>query len=201
MYKGKYSRERRQRPALWAALALALVLTLTAGGTLAYLVSNTDEVTNTFTPASPGIEVPEVFDKNAKTSIQVKNTGDINVYVRVMLVASYQKEVNDKYEVCGSHAFEAKVPDFTLDDDWVKGADGYYYYKTALASGATTDNLLATGAKIELSQKENCCKMHIDVLAQAIQAEPDSVVGETWSNSKVTVTGDSGTLTVAAKTN
>lgn len=201
MYKGKYSRERRQRPALWAALALALVLTLTAGGTLAYLVSNTDEVTNTFTPASPGIEVPEEFDKNAKTSIQVKNTGDINVYVRVMLVASYQKEVDGGYEVCGSHAFEAKVPDFTPSDGWVKGADGYYYYKTALASGATTDNLLATGATIELSQKGNCCKMHIDVLAQAIQAEPDSVVGDTWSNSKVTVTGNSGKLTVAAKTN
>lgn len=199
MYKGKYSRERRQRPALWAALALALVLTLTAGGTLAYLVSNTDEVTNTFTPASPGIEVPEVIEGNAKTSIQVENTGDINVYVRVMLVASYQKEVNGKYEVCGSHAFEAKVPDFTLGTGWDKGADGYYYYKTALASGATTHNLLAT--KIELSQKENCCKMHIDVLAQAIQAEPDSVVGETWSNSKVTVTGNSGTLTVASKTN
>lgn len=201
MYKGKYSRERRQRPALWAALALALVLTLTAGGTLAYLVSNTDEVTNTFTPASPGIEVPEEIVGNAKTSIQVKNTGDINVYVRVMLVASYQKEVNGKYEVCGSHIPEPEVTDFTPGTDWVKGDDGYYYYTKALASDATTNNLLADGAKIELSQKENCCKMHIDVLAQAIQAEPDSVVGETWSNSKVTVTGDSGTLTVAAKTN
>lgn len=200
MYKGKYSRERKRRPALWAALALALVLTLTAGGTLAYLVSNTGAVTNTFTPAKPKIEIVEKFDGEVKKEITVKNTGDINVYVRVMLVASYQ----DAAGVCGTHA--DKVPSSVLPDsdynntDWVKGSDGYYYYRTALASGATTNNLLAKGKTIVLNQQENCCKMHVDVLAQAIQAEPDSVVGETWSNSKVKVTGNSGTLTVKTKT-
>lgn len=204
MYKGKYSRERRRRPALWAALALALVLTLTAGGTVAYLFTNTDAVTNTFTPANTGITIVENFDGEVKEEITVKNTGDIPVYVRVMLVASYQKEVNGKYEVCGSqHTPEVKVPDFTLGTDWVKGDDGYYYYTKSVSAQGETGSLIATDSSITLTKDpdHDGYVMHIDVLAQAIQAEPDSVVNTTWSNSKVTVTGNSGTLTVKTKTN
>lgn len=188
MYKGKYSRERRRRPALWAALALALVLTLTAGGTVAYLFTNTDAVTNTFTPASTGIEVPEEFDKNAKTSIKVKNTGDIPVYVRVMLVASYQ---NDAGEVCGTH-----TPNHTINYDttnWILIGDYYYYKKPVAANNGETENLLA--ANISMDTDQDGCKEHIDVLAQAIQAEPTDAVINSW---KVTL-DQNGHITGAAE--
>lgn len=187
MYKGKYSRERRRRPALWAALALALVLTLTAGGTVAYLFTNTDAVTNTFTPAEPGIEIVEKFDGTYKEEITVKNTGDITVYVRVMLVASYQNEAG---EVCGTHT--AAEPTFTLGTDWVKIGD-YYYYKKAVPAEQSTGNLL--GTSITLDENQDCCKMHVDVLAQAIQAEPTDAVINSW---KVTL-DQNGHITGAAE--
>lgn len=185
MYKGKYSRERRRRPALWAALALALVLTLTAGGTLAYLVSNTGAVTNTFTPANTKIEIDEPgWNGTTKSSILVKNTGDINVYVRVMLVASYQ---NADGVVCGTHT--AAEPTFTLGTDWVKIGD-YYYYKKAVPAEQSTGNLLGTSITLTKDPDHDDYVMHIDVLAQAIQAEPDSAIQDAWG-----VTIANGTVT------
>lgn len=194
MYKGKYSRERRRRPALWAALALALVLTLTAGGTVAYLFTNTDAVTNTFTPAKTSIDIPEDFNGEIKKNVKVKNTGDIDVYVRAMIVVTWQ---NDAGEV---HATAPVVgTDYTMtgssDTEWVVGADGYYYYTSKVAPNGSTDILLTDCKPVEGKTPENY-HLVVDVLAQAIQAEPDSVVNETWSNSKVTVTGNNGTLTV-----
>lgn len=190
MYKGKYSRERRRRPALWAALALALVLTLSVGGTVAYLFTNTDPVTNTFTPAEAKVEIEENFDGTYKTEIKVKNEGNIPVYVRVMLVASYQKDDG----ICAVHTAELTSPILLDGDynstDWVKGSDGYYYYKTKVAADSTTTDLLGTNKSITLGQHEGCCKMHVDVLAQAIQAQPDSAIKDAWG---VTISGGSVT--------
>ena len=45
-----------------ALVALLVLLCCTVAGTLAYLVTNTDPVTNTFTPASVSTEVNEDFD-------------------------------------------------------------------------------------------------------------------------------------------
>lgn len=202
MYKGKYSRERRRRPALWAALALALVLTLSVGGTVAYLFTNTESVTNTFTPAETKIDIEEKFDGEKKTSITVKNEGNIDVYVRVMLVATYQNDEG----VCATHTAELNsliLPDDDYNStDWIKGSDGYYYYKTAVAAGKTTNDLLKNGTTITLYEKtDDGCKEHIDVLAQAIQAQPDEAVQQAWSSDKVTVSvGTDGNLTVSPKT-
>lgn len=196
MYKGKYSRERRRRPALWAALALALVLTLTAGGTLAYLVANTDAVTNTFTPANTGIEIPEEFDGQVKNNVKVKNTGDIDVYVRAMIVVTWQKngEVYATAPVAGT--------DYTIsigsNTGWTKGADGYYYYTSALKPNVSTGNLIDTCQPVAGKAPEGYTLV-VDVLAQAIQAEPDSVVTDVWKSGVSGVNNNDGTLTV--KTN
>lgn len=181
MYKGKYSRERRRRPALWAALALALVLTLSVGGTVAYLFMGTDPVVNTFTPGDAEVTIVEKFENNIKSSIKVENKGNIDVYVRVMLVASYQNDEG----VCATHTAELNSPILPDSDynstDWIKGSDGYYYYKTAVAAGNTTNDLLGANKSITLDQKtEDDCKMHVDVLAQAIQAQPDNAVKDAW---------------------
>lgn len=198
MYKGKYSRERRRRPALWAALALALVLTLTAGGTVAYLFTNTDAVTNTFTPAKTSIDVPEEFDGKVKKNVTVQNTGDIDVYIRAMIVVTWQDKDGNVYATA-----PVKGTDYTIslgnNTGWTAGADGYYYYGSALKPSASTGKLIDT-CKPVAGREPKDYTLVVDVLAQAIQTEPDSVVGAAWSNNKVTVTGNNGTLTVEPKT-
>ena len=67
-------------------ISLLALLTLTVGGTVAYLVASTDNVVNTFTPSHVDCTVDEVFNDNTKTSVTVTNTSDINAYLRVKLV-------------------------------------------------------------------------------------------------------------------
>lgn len=162
-----------------AAIAIILVVVMAIGGTVALLMDSTDSVTNKFAPASSGITIEEKVKENCKTEIAVKNTGDTGVYVRVSLVANY-------YDDNGNITGGAAVPDFTLNSDkWFVGNDGYYYYKQPVAAGDVTDNLLASGSKMQLEDN-----MQVTVLAQSIQASPTSVVHDKWG---VTVNSD-GTL-------
>lgn len=161
-----------------AAIAIILVVVMAIGGTVALLMDSTDSVTNKFAPASSGITIEEKFKENCKTEIAVKNTGDTGTYIRVSLVANYYENGN----ITGG----AAVPDFTLNSEkWFLGNDGYYYYKQPVAAGDVTDNLLASGSKMQLEDN-----MQVTVLAQSIQASPTSVVHDKWG---VTVNSD-GTL-------
>lgn len=162
-----------------AAIAIILVVVMAIGGTVALLMDSTDSVTNKFAPASSGITIKEEVKENCKTEIAVKNTGDTGVYVRVSLVANY-------YDENGNITGGAAVSNFTLNSDkWFLGDDGYYYYKQPVAAGDVTDNLLASGSKMQLEDN-----MQVTVLAQSIQASPTSVVYDKWG---VTVNSD-GTL-------
>lgn len=162
-----------------AAIAIILVVVMTIGGTVAFLMDSTESVINKFTPASSGITIEEEVKENCKTEIAVKNTGDTGAYIRVSLVANY-------YDENGNITGGAAVPDFALNEtNWFKGTDGYYYYQTPLPAGKVTESLLANGSKMELSEN-----MQVTVLAQSIQASPTSVVHDKWG---VTVNSD-GTL-------
>ena len=167
MYKGKYSNKKKRRLAPWAALALALVLTLSVGGTIAYLITDTGPVTNTFTPGKTDISIDEQINGPSKNEITVKNDGNVPVYIRVVIVANYHTNMGD---VCGQHS-SVSVPAFSLNSNWLKASDGFYYYKKPVSAGGSTENLIAQGSSITLNNAADGCVMHVDVLAQSIQAE------------------------------
>lgn len=155
-------------------LSLLVVTTVTVGGTVAYLTTKTEPVTNTFTPSKVTGEVTENFDGEVKKNIQVKNTGDIAVYVRVKLV-TYR--VNEKNEHIGG---VATIPDFTLGTDWVKHGE-YYYYTVPVepnhSSASLTDK---NGIKLREYDDADGGKQVIEVMAEVIQSEPAEAVGEAW---------------------
>lgn len=195
MNHGKY--ERRKAPARHEAkqgkmrliasiLSIVLVLTLGIGVTLAYLVANSEPIKNTFTPSEVSCEVTEEFDSETKSNVNVKNTSDIAVYIRVKLV-SYR--VNEKGQNIGG---EATVPEFTLGTGWFL-KDGYYYYSIPVAAGESPENPLIgeEGIKLVYYDDVDGGKQVIEVMAEAIQSLPTSVVAEKWN---VTVNED-GTLT------
>ena len=148
-------------------IALALILVLAVGGTVAYIFTQTDPVINTFTPTEAKITVDEKTNSNQKTSITVENisTG-VPVYIRVALVANM---IDKDKNVTGA----ASVPEFTPGDDWLEGSDGYYYYTKAVPVGESTGNLL----KSQMTLSEN---MQVVVLADAIQAMPKQAVIDAW---------------------
>lgn len=182
MYQGKHGNNHRgrapRRPRMsrtvMVALALVLVLGLAIGGTVAYLVTNTSAITNTFTPASVPNTPVEEFDSTTKTSIQVENEGNIAAYVRVKLV-TYRVDDNGS-RIGGA----ATIPTFTPANGWFEKG-GYYYYPTAVEPESTSPNLLPTGGiKLQQYTDADGGKQVIEVLTESIQAQPTSVVTSTW---------------------
>ena len=162
---GSHARRTAKSSAL--IIALALILVLAVGGTVAYIFTQTDPVINTFTPTEAKITVDEKTSDNQKTSITVvNNSTGVPVYIRVALVANM---IDKDENVTGA----ASVPTFTLGKDWIKGSDGYYYYTEPVPVGGSTGNLLEKAMTLD----EN---MQVVVLADAIQAMPKQAVIDAW---------------------
>lgn len=168
-------RKRRGRMAA-VVLSLVLLLALAVGGTVAWLNARTPKVTNTFTPAHVTCEVEETFDKTTgvKTDVNVKNTSDIDVYIRVKLV-TYR--TNDAGQHIGG---TAELPAFTLGENWVE-KDGYYYYTLPVAPGKTPAANLADKMTLTASYDDaDGGKQALDVMAEAIQSAPEGAVADAW---------------------
>lgn len=146
-------------------ISLLLIFTVTVSGTAAFLVTQTDGLTNTFTPSHVSCTVTERFDGTTKSNVNVTNTSDIDAYIRVKLV-SYR--VNGDNQHIGG---EAVVPQFTPGADWVKQGE-YYYYTKPVAPGEEPANALIDSINLAGSYNDaDGGKQVIEVMAEAIQAE------------------------------
>lgn len=163
--------------------ALFLIFTVSAGGTLAYLITSTDDVTNTFTPSEVEITLKEDFDGSTKENVKVTNTGDTDAYIRAAVVVTWKKD----------GAIYGKVPDEGKDyriewtkDGWTEGSDGFYYYKEPVAAKGETGVLFTECAPVIANIPEGY-KFHVEVIAQGVQSKPSNAVVEAWG---VTVKSD-----------
>ena len=168
-YRGKRARKRTLARPVLLALSLVLVLGLGVGGTLAYLVTNTDPVTNTFTPGEVTTEIEEPnWDGRVKEDVTIKNTGDVAVYIRAAIVANWV----DAYDNIIAPATKGTdYTSFTSDSGWVE-RDGYYYWISPVAVGSSTGKLINSCQPIASAKPEGADHLKMDILSQAIQAEP-----------------------------
>lgn len=178
-----------------ALLALLLLLCCTVAGTLAYLVDSTDPVTNTFTPASVSTEVKEDFDGITKSNVTIKNTGNIDAYIRATVVVNW---ASDKEVGVVSGTAPKEGTDYTIDwtmVNWVKVGDYYYYTQKVAAKGETKQ--LFTDCKLkEGVTPPSGYHLQVTILADGIQAEPVHVVADVWKDVRV----DGGKLVDATAT-
>ena len=187
MYKARYegkhgkpqaqsvsARPRRRGRATAMLLATVMLFALAAGGTIAWLTDKDRPLVNTFDPSKVTCEVQEKFDGKVKSDVNVKNTGDIDAFIRVKLV-TYR--TNDAGQHIGG---TAALPQFTLGANWVE-YNGYYYYTLPVAPGdkpATklTDSMTLT----ENYDDADGGHQSIDVMAEAIQSVPEAAVKAAW---------------------
>ena len=172
----------------FVVVATVLVAMTLCGTVLAYMFKKTEQYNNQFTPAEVSCEVLEAFDGVQKTSIRVKNTGNIDAYLRVRLVSYW---VDSEGNVV---AKPSSMPAFTLADGWISGSDNTYYYQSpvsSLAPNNMTAELLST--PIFLEQDANGYLQVVEVFAEAMQSEPKQAVQNSWG---VTVAAN-GTITAA----
>lgn len=167
------------------AVAVILVLCIGMAGTLMFLVDKTNEVTNTFDPAHVTCQVEESFNSNVKKNVNVKNTSDIDAYLRVKLVTYRVNDVGDR--IGGT----ATIPNFEPGTGWF-AKDGFYYYKNPVAPDQKPAADLIGDSGITLLEYRDADggRQVVEVIAEAIQSVPTSVVADKW---KVTV-GTDGTI-------
>lgn len=152
------------------AILIAMVL---YGTVVAYMFRQTEYKDNQFIPASVSCEVTEEVTDNSKTGIWVKNTGNINAYLRVKLISYWVDETGAIMPKA------SEVPVLALGQDWIAGDNGTYYYIKPVKPEDSTENLIQSS--VELKKDTDGNMQVIEVFAEAIQAEPMKAVVTSWN--------------------
>ena len=173
MKNGKFSKKDRRRLLRWnkSFVLLLAVVTLVigvVGGSLAYLIANTDSVVNTFTPGEVKITVDEKFDGNAKNDVKIRNTGNVDAKIRAMIVVTWQDDDGNVYPDAPAEGTDYSIQ-WTLEE-WSSSENGWYTYDTAVAPGESTGILFTACAPVE-GQTPEGYHLVVDVIAEAIQAD------------------------------
>ena len=159
-----------------ALVALLVLLCCTVAGTVAYLVTSTDPVTNTFTPASVTTQVEEKFDGITKRNVTIKNTGDIDAYIRAAVIINWA-DANGNVS-----ATPVKDGDYVIKYDrsntWKKIGDYWYYTKPVAADSLTEKALIESCAPVAGKAPEGY-NLQVTILADGIQADGVGSNGKT----------------------
>lgn len=193
-YDGKYlqsEHKQLRRPKRLATLLVSLVLVLgvAVGGTVAFLSTRTDSKENTFTPSKVTCEVTETFKNNVKSNVAVQNTGDTTAFIRAAINVTWMKdaEAGTEYDAA-NQTVSAKVPgkdtDYSIqladNTNWIRGADGYYYYKLPVDPQDSTGVLIEDCKLLKSASVPDGYHLSVEIVASAIQSAPDSVVQSMW---------------------
>lgn len=174
-----------------ALVAILVLLCCAVAGTVAYLVTSTNPVTNTFTPASVSTEVKETFENGVKSDVKIKNTGNIDAYIRAAVIVNWADAQGNVY----GGATPVADTDYTLtlktgeNENWFQGSDGYYYCKTSVASRSETPVLIESCAKTTGARVPEGYDLQVTILADGIQSEPVKAVSEAWPAVRVGTNG------------
>ena len=184
MYQGKYNQQHQQRRkrrrklnnrALILLASLVLIVGMAAGGTVAWLITNTGAVQNTMVPASVPITINEAVSGTSKTSVTVKNTGNTDAYIRVAIVANAVDE-NGNVIAGNAPAYNAVNP-----TNWTQ-IGNYYYYNGIVSSGGQTAELF-TGDVNFADGEVNILAESIQVLGGYNNQKPETYAwGRTYNN-------------------
>lgn len=178
--------------------SLALLLLVAVGTTLAFILTSTDPVVNTFKPSQVSCAVVEkdrepvtgdtVDIATSKEKVQIKNTGDTDAYIRVAVVVNWASK--DGTKVWATKPVEGTdYTAWTPGTGWIQIGD-YYYYTQSVAPTKTTGTLIENIEVLDTANIPDGYFLSVEIVASALQAKPASVVTSQWG---VTVAND-GTI-------
>lgn len=185
--------ERRKQQALIIAAA-AVLCSIIACVTIAFVFMNTVPLENTFTYAYVACDVEETFDGTTKSDVTIKNTGEVQSYIRAKVVVTWMSEDETKVTALKpvddtdyviTYADEAN-PDTT---NWEKGTDGFWYYKLPVDVGEETENLIDSCSLKPNVTAPDGYYLSVEIVASSIQSTPTRVVTEQWNSGVSSVNG------------
>lgn len=158
MEKGKYekpvSQQKKHLKASAAFLSIALLITLAVGGTIAFVIRQSNSLTNRF---APGYVASSVNTENQK----ITNEGNVDAYVRAAVVVNWMDSNGNVYGLRPSYTIEA-------NEGWT-AVDGIFYYNAILGGKETTLTAPAT-VTVTGEAPSNEYTLSIEIVAEAIQA-------------------------------
>lgn len=185
MYHGAHNRNNRPRrkvrfrvnKTFFTLLAIIMAIGAAVGTTVAFLVDETGKVENTFEYAKVSCEVTENFDGKTKSNVQITNTGTTDAYIRATYVVNWlDREGNIVPSVPAEYSYTLEE---NPDKNWTKASeDGYFYYLTPVAPGASTPGSLLNCTVTYPPDPEYT--LSVEILTTAIQSSPASAAQEAW---------------------
>ena len=170
-------------------LVLALCMTALTTGTLAYFTGE-ETAHNVITSGGVNIgivEKQEVPGDDGTTKlvdfpgriegvmpgttvskiVSVKNIGASEAWIRVKVEATITGTQTDQNQ---DGKLSTDVMSYDIQEGWVKGNDGYYYYKNPVQKDQTTGELFngVTFSK-DMDDTYQNCTVNINITAQAVQ--------------------------------
>ena len=164
-----------------------LIVTVSVGVTLAYIVERTQEEKNTFTPVT--VDSAPVATEFGGMAVQ--NTGDTTAYLRAAVLVNWVA-VDEEGNATDRYHTEAPLAgvhySITYDNTgaWKKGSDGFWYYASPVNAGAITSDLVPFVTR--LTDAPEGYALSVEIVTTGIQATPIAAVEQAWN---VTLNGDS----------
>lgn len=181
MYNGKRSKKtpHMSKRAALLVLSLVMILSVSVGGTLAYIILQTQEVKNTFTPGTVDTSITEDFpDSKEKKNVAIDNSAsNVDVYVRTKVVVNW---VDDQ----GNPLAETPKVDgeYTItynENDWMEGDDGYWYCRDIVKAKSASPVLISSCAPVK-DQGPSGARLQVTILSQSIQATDEAIKDAGW---------------------
>lgn len=197
---------KRRKGLVKALLLILIVISIISVTVLGKGFTSIDSVNNKFSIGSVETEIDENFDapkewdgSNISKLVSIKNTGKNDEFVRISIIPRWIDENENPW------TGDSNLIQLNLDEDnvialnkgdinnlWVYGEDGYFYYMAKLKSGKSTKELLKSveikkGAiEDSLKEKYNGKKIKIDVNVEAIQPNEEALIKKwTGINEKI----------------
>jgi len=168
------TRKKKVNVAVIAVLFLCIIAG-TVGGVYAYLTAKTDPISNEFVPAKVSCLVEEDFAEGVKSNVKVRNTGNIDAYIRAVVVATFVSEDGKVLATAPKESVDYFIQWGT--DGWTQGQDGYWYHTKPVKPEETT--VLLIESAYELSVPDGY-RLHLQILATGVQSDPAIAVQEAW---------------------
>lgn len=162
--------------------SLLLIGVFICGAVIAFYISR-DTVINNFNTGDIQTKIEEKFDpKKGEKEVWIKNPIDIDSLVRVSITLR-MVDLNNPNNIIPVDLDKVELVFFEdYKNNWYKGNDGYYYYKTVLKGNEKTESLLKEIKILETYDKENLgMEVSIDIKAEAVQSTRYEITNELGS--------------------
>lgn len=180
MYVGKHEQRRKKRRSnrsLVLTISVIALVVCIVGASLAYLFTKSTGITNTFTPTKVTVDIDEDLKNGVKSNVTIKNTGDIEAFVRAKVVITWKDSSGNVY---GKAPVVGTDYSISYNTDAWELIGGIYYCKTPVAADSSSPVLISECRKLDTADVPDGYDLSVEIIAEAIQSKPADVVQQTW---------------------